>query len=201
MASVTGPANGRLTIYTTTSASPGWWGILLLVLIESTVFAGLIASYFYLFANATVWPPDGIKPPSLMVPIIYTALLLGSLIPVLIADRALANADLKGYQVWRAAGAAMLVVFLGLKYYEYSNLDYFWDDNAYGSIVWTIAGFHSAHVLIVLLKTITIQALAAKGFFNQQRRSAIQGNTLYWMFVALAWVPLFATTYLFPNFA
>lgn len=185
----------------TGSAATGWWAMVLLVMIESTVFAGLIASYFYLFANATVWPPDGVKPPDLGLPLVYTAVLLGSLAPAWLADRALAEGDVRRFQALRALGALTLIVFLGLKYYEYSNLDYRWNDGVYGSIVWIIAGFHSAHVLVVLLKTLSIQALAARGFFDARRRSAIQGTTLYWAFVVLAWIPLFAATYLFPNFA
>ena len=194
------PATG-LTTYGTGSGSTGWWAIVLLVMIEATVFAGLIASYFYLFSNATVWPPDGIKPPDILVPTIYSAILLGSVIPAYLGDRALADGNIEGYKRWHVVGTAMLIVFLGIKYYEYSHLDYLWDDTVYGSIVWIIAGFHSAHVLVVLLKTITTQALAWKGFFNQERRSAVQGTTLYWLFVVLAWIPLYATVYLFPNFA
>jgi cytochrome c oxidase subunit III len=53
--------------------------------------------------------------------------------------------------------------------------------------------------LIVLLKAIVIQILAWKGFFYERRYAAVQGNTLYWCFVAAVWVPLFATLYIFPN--
>lgn len=201
MAATRAGTTGTLQTYATGSGSTGWWAIVMLILIESTVFAGLISSYFYLFSNATVWPPDGIKPPELMIPTIYTVILVASVVPAYVGDRALANGDVRGYKVWHVAGTIMLIVFLAIKIYEYSHLDYTWEDGAYGSIVWTIAGFHSAHVIVVLLKTIVTQALAWMGFFNQRRRSAVQGTTLYWLFVAIAWIPLFATVYLFPNFA
>ena len=201
MATTRAGATGTLQTYATGSASTGWWAIVILVLIESTVFAGLISSYFYLFSNATVWPPAGIEPPELLIPIIYTAILLASVIPAWVGDRALGNGDIQGYKLWHVVGTAMLIVFLGIKFYEYSHLDYTWEDGAYGSIIWTIAGFHSAHVIVVLLKTIVTQVLAWKGFFTVRRRSAVQGTTLYWAFVAAAWIPLFATVYLFPNFA
>jgi heme/copper-type cytochrome/quinol oxidase subunit 3 len=201
MAVVDTDTSRKLPTFSIGANSPGWWAIVMLMLIESTVFAGLIASYFYLFANATVWPPDGITPPDIGLPIIYTAILLGSAVPAWLADRALANGDIGGLKLWQAIGTAMLIVFLFLKYYEYSNLDYLWDENAYSSILWLIAGFHSAHVALVLIKTLGTQTLAWRGFFHQRRRSAVQGTTLYWVFVVGLWIPLFATVYLFPNYA
>lgn len=190
-----------LTTYATGPGSHGWWAIMLLIMIESTVFAGLIASYFYFFSNATVWPPDGIKPPDLLIPTIYSIILWASVIPAYVADRSLANGNLGGLKLWRAVATAMLIVFLIMKGYEYSHLDYLWDDTVYGSMVWMIAGFHSSHVVVVLLKTLSTQTLAWKGFFNAKRRSAVQATTLYWLFVVAAWIPLYATVYLFPNFA
>lgn len=182
--------------------SPGWWAIVIVIMIESTVFAALIASYFYLFsfASTPVWPPDGIKPPDLLLPSINAVILWTSIIPMYLGNRAIAGGDNRALAIWQLIGAAMLVVFLVLKYIEYSGLDYRWDTNAYGSIVWTITGFHSAHVIVVLLKTFPMAVLSIRGFWTPRRRSAIQGSTLYWFFVAIVWVPLFATLYLFPNF-
>lgn len=193
--------SSKLPMYATGSASHGWWAIVCLVMIESVVFSGLIASYFYLFANATVWPPDGVSAPKLLIPTIYTVILTLSVLPAWIADRSLREGNIDGLRLWRAIGTAMLFVFLGLKAYEYLNLDYTWEDNAYGSIVWTIAGFHSAHVVIVAIKTLSTQTLAWKGFFHERRRSAVQGTTLYWLFVVLIWIVLYPVMYLFPNYA
>ncbi len=190
-----------LPTYATGNASHGWWGIVLLVMIESVVFSGLISSYFYLFANATVWPPDGVSAPKLLIPTIYSVILTLSILPAWIADRALRQGDIDGLRLWRAIGTVMLIVFLGLKAYEYLNIDYTWEDTAYGSIVWTISGFHAAHVLIVVIKTLATQTLAWMGFFHERRRSAVQGTTLYWLFVVAVWVVLYPIMYLFPNFA
>jgi heme/copper-type cytochrome/quinol oxidase subunit 3 len=41
--------------------SVSWWGMALLIATEATLFALLIASYWYLrFRNGPVWPPNGI---------------------------------------------------------------------------------------------------------------------------------------------
>lgn len=201
MASTTTPTNGDISTYSTGRESTGWWAIVLLIMIEATVSAGLIASYFYLFSNATVWPPAGIDSPDLLIPTITSVLLIVSVIPAYIADRSLANGKPGGMQVWGGIGAIMLVAVLALRYYEYVTLDYRWDDGAYGSIVWLIAGFHSVNVAVVLLMVLSMLVLAWRGFFNEQRRSAVQGTALFWAFVVIVWIPLYASVYLFPNFA
>ena len=38
-----------------------WWGMVCLIMTESTLFAGLIGSYFFLRASSKVWPPPGIE--------------------------------------------------------------------------------------------------------------------------------------------
>jgi cytochrome c oxidase subunit III len=193
-------SGSRLPAYVSGSRAPGWWGILLLVVIEATVFSTLIATYFYLFAgSATVWPPDGVSPPDLTLPGINFFILMACAGPILWADRAIRRDDQWGLRLGYVAVLVLATVFLVLKYVEYSGLDYRWDTNAYSSIVWTITGFHSVHVAAVMLKTIAILALAWTGFFGSRRHVAIQGNTLYWLFVIGAWIPLFATLYLFPH--
>jgi len=199
MATATRAGEG-MPVFVSGQKSSMWWGIFLLMLIESAVFVGLISSYFYLFANASVWPPDETSTPSLGIPIIYTVALAASGVFALIGNRAITNGDVATMRWWRLAGIASLVVFLLLKAYEYATLDYLWDESAYTSILWVIAGFHSAHVLTVMLKEIPIQILAWKGFFTQERRSAIEGATMYWIFVVSWWFPLFATVYFFPNY-
>lgn len=188
----------HLSTYGTGSTATGWWGIVMLMLIEATVFTGLIATYYYLFANATVWPPDGIGQPKLTLPVIYTIVLLGSAIPAWWGDRQLRDGRVNQLRLWRAVGMVMLIAFLVMKGWEYTHLSYRWNDGAYGSIVWLMAGFHTGHVITVVLKTLVTQTLAWKGFFTAERRSAVEGTTMYWIFVVVMWIPMFITIYLFP---
>lgn len=180
--------------------APIWWGMVLMIAIEATVFGALIASYFYLKVGAPVWPHDGIAPPELLLPSINAGILLLSSLPVWWADHGIQKGDTRRLKLGLAVGFVMGVVFLVLKYIEYSGNDYTWSTNAYGSIVWTITGFHSAHVVVLLIKTLVVEVLAFRGYFSERRNIGVQVNGLYWHFVVLAWVPLFATLYLSPRF-
>ena len=65
-----------------------WWGVLGLLAIEATMFAILLATYFYLRQNFSSWPPQGTPPPDLLAGTANMAFLLASIWPMRIAHRA-----------------------------------------------------------------------------------------------------------------
>jgi cytochrome c oxidase subunit III len=174
----------------------GFWGILA---IETTVFAGLVASYFYLRFESGSWPPGGHSPPDLLLPTINTGILLLSSVSVAWGDRGIEKGDSRRLALGLLGGVLLAALFLVLKVVEYADSDYRWDSHAYGSIVWTIVGFHSAHVLTLVMKTTVIDVLAWRGYFNERRRLGATVNGIYWHFVVLVWIPLFLTLYISPR--
>jgi len=178
---------------------PIWWGMIFLILIETVVFASLVASYFYLRAGAEIWPIEPVTPPDLLLPSINALLLFASSIPIHLADSGIRKGNQRRLKIGLVVGFLMGAIFLVLKAVEYSGLDYNWANNAYTSVVWTITGFHSLHVLALLLKTAVMIVLAFQNYFNEERHSGVGANGLYWHFVVAAWVPLFFTLYLSPR--
>jgi heme/copper-type cytochrome/quinol oxidase subunit 3 len=73
--------------------SPMWWGTMGLIVIESTVFALAVMTYFYLRSHANVWPM-GRFPPDLLWGNINTLVILVSLLPNWLAKRAAEKLDL-----------------------------------------------------------------------------------------------------------
>lgn len=181
------------------SRAPLWWGMVFLLVVEATVFATLVTSYFYLRSRATEWPPAGIAPPALLLPTINAVILLVSSGAIYWADSGIRQGDQRRLKLGLAVGFVLGVLFLTLKAVEYSDQSYDWTTNAYGSIVWTITGFHSAHVVGLLGKTIAVGVLAWQGYFTRERHLGVQINGLYWHFVVAAWVPLYAVLYLSPR--
>jgi cytochrome c oxidase subunit III len=181
------------------SRAPLWWGMVLLLVIESTVFGTLISTYYYLKMVAPTWPPPGIDPPDLLLPTVNSLILLGSSVPIFMADRGIAQGNQTRLKWGMGLGAAMAIVFLILKVVEYADVPYRWDDHAYASIIWLIVGFHSAHVASVVLKATVVFLLAYWGFFNERRHLGVQINGLYWHFVVGVWVPLYFVLYWTPR--
>lgn len=178
---------------------PLWWGFMGMIAIETAVFASLVVSYYYLRMSADAWPPEPLALPELVLPTVNTFFLLISSGAMIWADRGIKNGDQRQLGLGLTSGIVLALIFLALKAYEYLHeLGYRWDDHAYGSIVWTIAGFHSAHVTALVLKTVVVATLAWKGHFTEDRRLAVTVNGIYWHFVVLIWIPLYLTLYWAP---
>ncbi len=196
-----GPPNSlpASTVATAHGSSPPFSnGIWFLILIEAVVFSSLISTYFYLRAASVEWPLGGIGKPELLLPTINTVVLLASSIPIYIADQGIRNGNQFRLRLGLLVSFILGAIFVALKVYEYANLDYTWATNAYASIKWTIVGFHTAHVLTLLLKTVVVTVLAFQGYFNEERNAGVQANGVYWHFVVAVWIPLYATLYLAP---
>ncbi len=176
-----------------------WWAMVLLLVVEATVFGTLIASYFYLRMTEPDWPPAGVDPPKLLLPTINTLILVASSVPVYLADTGIARGNQRRLVAGMVAAALMAAVFLVLKVIEYSSVTYAWDSHAYGSIVWLIIGFHSSHVGSVVLKTVVVAILGARGYFTAERHLGVEINGMYWHFVVAVWIPLYLVLYWSPR--
>lgn len=188
-----------LPVLVTGPRAPLWWGMVLLLAIESTVFASFATTYLYLRFHAPQWPPAGVEIPDLLLPTLNTGVLIASGAAMYWGDAGVRKGNVR--QLLRGLGLAVAlgVLFLGLKVVEYGDKAYRWDTHAYGSIVWTIVVFHSTHVASVLLKGIAVATLALRGHFTAERRLGVQINGLYWQFVVVVWVPLYVLLYWVPR--
>ena len=59
-----------------------WWGMMMLIASEGTLFAGLIGSYYYLRFDTVTWPRAGVPAARLLVPIALTVLLALTSVPM-----------------------------------------------------------------------------------------------------------------------
>jgi cytochrome c oxidase subunit III len=173
-----------------------WAGMVGLITIETIVFTSLIAAYFYLRYYASEWPIGNISPPDLLLPTLNTGILLASILPIYYADNSIRKGNRQGLKIGLVVSFILGLAFLVIKVVEYSGYDYNWATNAYGSIVWTITGFHSAHVVALLLKTAVVFTAALRGHFSENRNMGVRINGLYWYFVVVVWLPLYFTLYL-----
>lgn len=189
----------QLPVFLTGTKAPLWWAMLLLITIEIAVFSTLISSYLYLRFAALSWPPGEIEPPELALPLANSIILFASSAVVYWADRGIKQGDLRRLKIGMGAGITLGVTFLALKVVEYRDSEYYWDTHAYGSIIWAIILFHSMHVGAVVAKGCVMEVLAFRGYFNDKRHLGIDINGMYWHFVALVWIPLFAVIYLVPR--
>lgn len=183
--------------------STGWWGMVLLIFTEATFFSILLTSYWYLrFSHGPVWPPDGIKKPELFMVGIMTPILLLSSVPIHWAEL-----GIKKGKVWRLKLGLLVTfvmgaTFLGLQVVEYLKTlkEFTPTTDVYGTLFFSITGFHGFHVFVGLLMNVWLQVYAWKGRFGADRYVPVECVVMYWHFVDAVWVFILATVYLSPHF-
>jgi cytochrome c oxidase subunit III len=176
-----------------------FWGTLGIVLIESTVFALAISSYFYYVTRYPSWPPDGIAPPLLRWGTINTVILLASLIPNELARRAGEQVDLRRVRIWMSVCMLFALAFNLVRVEEFKHLNVSWDHDAYGSIVWILLGLHTTHIVTDFLDSAVLAVLMFVGPVEEHRFVDVEENAVYWYFVVIAWLPIYGVIYWAPR--
>jgi cytochrome c oxidase subunit 1/cytochrome c oxidase subunit I+III len=189
----------RLPTAVIDSRSLVWLGTLVMTAIETTVFAIAVAAYFYLRMRAAEWPPARTGPPALTVPTINLLVLLVSVLPAIVLDRASRK---KNVRVIRLALAANLVfgsVFLVLRVFELKALHCWWNSNVYGSITWTILGLHTSNLLTSLLETAIVLAWFLFKPVEDRHFLDSRLDGVFWYFIVVTWIPLYLVVFLTPR--
>ena len=92
-------------------------------------------------------------------------------------------------------------VFIALQAWEWSQKTFTPQTSAYGSLYFTVTGFHGAHVVAGLLMNVVVQVWAWRGLFTRDRHAFVSNAALYWHFVDAVWVVVFTSLYLVPRLA
>jgi heme/copper-type cytochrome/quinol oxidase subunit 3 len=188
----------RLPLHGMRQASATWWGTLAFMLLEGTGFALVIAMDLYLASIARSWPPA--PPPDLIPGSIVTVILLAS-VPLNLALSGWAERQELVKVRWGTAAMCVLGLLpLIVRVFEFPALHVSWDSNAYGSILWTMLGLHTTHLITDLGDSIVLAVLMfTRHGDNKRRFGDVQDNTMYWNFVVLTWLPIYVCIYWVPR--
>lgn len=180
--------------------SLAWWGTVGFMAIEATtLFIGVVA-YFYLRRNFQTWPPEHTVRPSLFWPTVQVALLLVSLIPTALADRAAYRIDLVRLRQWLLVMLAFEVASVVVRWQEFLSLNVRWDSNAYGSVAWTIVGLHTTLLLADLFETAVMAVILYSSRRMDRHFSDATDVTFYWYFLVATSIAMYVVVYLSPRF-
>jgi heme/copper-type cytochrome/quinol oxidase subunit 3 len=199
----TGMGEEALPAATNGNRSYSWWGMVWLIATEATLFGMLIASWFYVRSTTSpVWPPEGIEDPKLAVPLIMTAILWSSSFPVHMADRGIRKGSQRrlrvGLTMTFILGAVFLTMQLVLEWPE-TLREFTPQTNTFGSMFFTITGFHALHVFIGLVLILWTLVRAWHGAFDEHRHVTVQNVVMYWHFVDVVWAFVLASLYVAPH--
>ena len=181
--------------------SLAWWGMVMTILTEGTLFAMLLFVYWYLYARATQWPLGTIAPPELLIVSIRTALLFASSATMSVADRAIRRGRTGLAGVFVVVTVLLGAVFLAGHVHEMIILpaEFTWATNVYGSLFYVIVNFHGAHLLIGLIMLVFAFVALRRGRYTADSHQGLKVTGMYWHFVDVVWVFVFPTLYLTPT--
>ena len=182
-----------------------WLGIVLFIVSEAVMFGAFFAQYFYNRILSNEWPnPAGLpagfeKVPSYPLPIILTVLLIASGFTAHNAQTAIRRDDRDRFEGWLIVTILLGVGFLGGQAYEYSQLifvdGFTISSGIYGSVFFSLTGLHGLHVTAGVIVLTGVMIRGFMGHFSSRSHFGVEGSVLYWHFVDVVWIALYATLY------
>jgi cytochrome c oxidase subunit 3 len=133
-------------------------------------------------------------------------------LPVIATTILVISSGTMQYAVWRirkgdrtgmnrafAVTLVLGIIFLGIQAFDYVELlsehGFGINSGIYGTLFYTLTGFHGAHVFggVVGISIILLRGLS--GQFSAQHHVAVEAVSAYWHFVDVVWIGLFSTLY------
>jgi len=188
---------GGLPTYAFGSRMTMWWGTLGFVGIEGMGFALAAGAYLYLAWLNPHWPLGA--PPGLLASGVFTVVMLASVWPNWKIKAAAVEENLPKVRVLLVVISLIGLVLVGIRAWEFTTLHVSWDDNAYGSITWTLLGLHTLHAATDVADTIVLTVLMFTRHARGKRFSDVEDNSFYWYFVVVSWLPIYGLIYWAPR--
>ena len=173
-------------------------GMLLFIASEVMFFGGLFATYFNARASAPgAWgPPEGAHELDLPLAAVLTAILVASSFTMQFGVWAIRRGDTGKLRMWTAITLGLGILFLAGQLYDYSQLGFGIADGVFGTVFYTLTGFHGAHVFGGAVGLTIVLARAMRGQFSARNHVAVEAVSIYWHFVDVVWIGVFSTIYL-----
>jgi cytochrome c oxidase subunit III len=205
------------------SASWGKAMMWIFLLSDTFIFSCFLLSYMTVRMSTVVpWPNPsevfslniGGTPLPLLLIAIMTFILISSSGTMAMAVNFAYRRDRKKTAILMLVTAALGASFVGMQAFEWTKLigegvrpwGNPWGADQFGSTFFMITGFHGTHVSIGVIFLIWVARKVWRGDFDQGRRGFFTGRRgqyeiveilgLYWHFVDLVWVFIFALFYL-----
>ena len=166
--------------------SVAFWGMAMLIASEATLFGTFIGTYYYLRFTSTHWPPAGTPEPRVVVPLVLVGILATTSLPMQLAAMAARRARL-----WAARALLVWALVVQTGYLVYEVHDYLDQlhrstpqDNAYGSIYYTLLGADHVHVAVGIVLVVWLLWKLLRGL-TMYRLNAVQAVAYYWHAVNL----------------
>ena len=193
-------AHAHIDADTNTGISNTKLGMWLFLASECLLFGGLITTYL-LYRR----PLQGPTPHEIFdIPFTSTSsfVLLMSSLTMVLAVSAIERGEHQRMRVWIGATAALGATFIAGQIYEFTvfvreGLGF--TTSRFSSAFYTLTGFHGIHVTVGIIMLVSVVLLSLRGKIPEHKAETVEIVGLYWHFVDVVWVVIFAVVYLIPT--
>ena len=176
-------------------AHPLVLGVVVFLASELMFFAALFASYYELRSQSTSWPPPGVHL-DLLQSSIGTCLLFTSSVVMFLMTRAMDRKRTKAAYGWLVVAILCGLAFVAIGLDGYAKNTFTIASNAYGSLFYTMTGFHLLHVGVGIVLLIALFFGLRSSALRANHRAGAEAIMYYWHFVFVVWLGIWASIYL-----
>ena len=174
----------------------GMLGMFLFIASEIMLFGSFFTAYFFVrVANGTPWPTPPFHLP-VFVALINTCILVTSSFTIHGATQSIKRGNRAGLQAGLVLTFLMGLTFLITQMIEYARVGFAPHDGAFGTIFYCLTGLHGAHVFVGLSILFFMTVRAFRGHFSAESHHGVEIGGIYWHFVDVMWIVVYATVYL-----
>jgi cytochrome c oxidase subunit 3 len=174
-------------------------GMFLFIASEAMLFGSFFTAYFFVRVvnpgAPETWPPEPFHFP-VFVAGVNTAVLVTSSFTMHWALQSIKRGERSGLKGGLVLTIAMGLAFLLTQAIEYAHIGFNTGDGAFASAFFGLTGLHGAHVFVGLT-ILTIMAVRSfRGHFTPEHHHGVELAGIYWHFVDIMWLIVYATVYL-----
>ena len=176
---------------------PQLLGMLLFIISEIMVFGAFFTAYFFIrVVNGDQWfPVDGHKLP-VAVAFVNTCVLVSSSFTLHWAEHGVKTNNRFALRAGILSTFLLGLTFLFVQINEYIHIGFAPSDLAQASMFYGLTGLHGAHVFVGLCLLLTVVVRTFRGHFSAEHHHGVEVPGIYWHFVDIMWVVVYATIYI-----
>nr|YP_010181247.1 cytochrome c oxidase subunit III [Chiridota heheva]QVD42797.1 cytochrome c oxidase subunit III [Chiridota heheva] len=176
-------------------------GMVLFIVSEIMFFFSFFWAFFHSALAPTpqigcCWPPVGVETiDPFAIPLLNTAILLGSGVTVTWAHRTILEGNRRDSLISLTITVLLGLFFTGLQGWEYIEAPFTIADSVYGSTFFVATGFHGMHVIIGTIFLFVCLVRLYLSHFSTGHHFGFEAASWYWHFVDVVWIFLYLFIY------
>jgi cytochrome c oxidase subunit I+III len=171
----------KLPVYASGPTSHSWWAMVVLMVVDGTVFASLIFSYAFLRAHSPAWPPADVVLPELGW---AAAAMIGWIASsVLFEYMSKKPGKTFSFHAMLLAAIVLMLAAFGADFWGLWQSGLRANTHAYGAVVYTVLAWQGFHVAVLFVMAAYTLARSWCGMLDKTRRVTFDNTRLFWHYM------------------